>query len=98
MSQKPTAVPNHTKTQCANIKFHCDVTDVSLENTTSSNTITPEMLEKLYASSKTGAGGRLSQKYSIPTPVAILGLCVALTPLSIELMGWRGASGFPATK
>jgi hypothetical protein len=74
--------------------------DEALNNLNRTNTflsITPEMFEKLYLSPKTQIRGELRQTFGNPTPVALLGFSVALMPLSIELMGWRGASGLSAT-
>jgi hypothetical protein len=68
-----------------------------LKRTNTFLSITPEMFEKLYLSPKTQTRGDLRQTFGNPTPVAVLGFCVALTPASVELMGWRGASGFSAT-
>jgi len=31
------------------------------------------------------------RKFGNPTPLALAGLVLALTPLSCQLMGWRGA-------
>lgn len=70
----------------------------SLENTPRTLSTSPEMMEKLYLPPKVETRVELRQTFGNPTPVALLGFCVALTPLSIELMGWRGAVGFPATK
>ncbi|TVY93599.1 Protein alcS [Lachnellula willkommii] len=97
MLQNPSTALNATKAQCENNEPHCDATETSLKRTPSSNNTSPEMLEKLNNSSRNELHDRPSLKFGDPTPVAILGLCIALTPLSIELMGWRGASGFPAT-
>ncbi|TVY83245.1 Protein alcS [Lachnellula suecica] len=72
-------------------------TEVDLEACPRSLSVTPEMFEKLYLLPRVGNNDDLVQRFGNPTPVAILGLVVALTPLSIELMGWRGASGFAAT-
>ncbi|PMD32070.1 hypothetical protein L207DRAFT_406112, partial [Hyaloscypha variabilis F] len=68
-----------------------------LKRTNTFLSITPEMFEKLYLSPKTQTRGDLRQTFGNPTPVAVLGFCVALTPASVELMGWRGAGGFSAT-
>lgn len=78
-------------------KLHSDDSINNLERTNTYLTITPEMFEKLYLSPKNNVTGDLRKTLGNPTPVAVLGFCVALTPLSCELMGWRGASGFSAT-
>jgi hypothetical protein len=75
--------------------------------------ISPEVFEKLYLSPENAVKGDLRQTFGNPTPLfvpsqslltpiltffsAILGFVVALSPLSIELMGWRGAGGLSAT-
>jgi hypothetical protein len=69
----------------------------NLQRTNTFLSITPEMFEKLYLSPKNQTRGDLRQTFGNPTPVAVLGFVVALTPLSIELMGWRGAGGLSAT-
>ncbi|TVY41390.1 Protein alcS [Lachnellula subtilissima] len=94
MSQNPSTPLNATKTQCTNNEFPMEI---SLKKTLSSIKNSPEMPDKLNISSGNESRDRLNPKFGNPTPVAILGLCIALTPLSIELLGWRGASGFPAT-
>jgi uncharacterized protein len=76
---------------------YADESGNALRQTNTILTITPEMFEKLYLSPKTPISGDLRQTFGNPTPVAILGFCVALSPLSIELMGWRGAGGLSAT-
>lgn len=45
--------------------------------------------------SNTDSAGNLRKTFGNPTPLAIVGFVMALTPLSCVLMGWRGA-GSPA--
>ncbi|KAH9220006.1 GPR1/FUN34/yaaH family-domain-containing protein [Leptodontidium sp. 2 PMI_412] len=59
--------------------------------------ISPELFEKLYLSPENNVHGDLRKTFGNPTPLAVVGFVVALSPLSIELMGWRGASGLSAT-
>jgi hypothetical protein len=69
--------------------------------------ISPEVFEKLYLSPENAVKGDLRQTFGNPSPIkstsiltfssAIVGFVVALSPLSIELMGWRGAGGLSAT-
>ncbi|KAG4429472.1 hypothetical protein IFR05_015048 [Cadophora sp. M221] len=59
--------------------------------------ISPELFEKLYLSPENKVYGDLRKTFGNPTPLAIVGFVVALSPLSIELMGWRGAGGLSAT-
>ncbi|KAH8592528.1 plasma membrane ammonium transporter [Bisporella sp. PMI_857] len=66
--------------------------DGGLRRANTSFTITPEMFEKLYLSPKSIESGDLRKTFGNPTPVAIIGFLIALTPISIELMGWREAN------
>ncbi|KAH6713606.1 hypothetical protein BKA61DRAFT_688652 [Leptodontidium sp. MPI-SDFR-AT-0119] len=59
--------------------------------------ISLELFEKLYLSPENNVHGDLRKTFGNPTPLAVVGFVVALSPLSIELMGWRGASGLSAT-
>jgi hypothetical protein len=69
----------------------------NLQRTNTFVSLSPEQFEKLYLSPQNKAAGALRNTFGNPTPVAVLGFCVALTPLSIEFMGWRGAAGNSAT-
>ncbi len=55
--------------------------------------LTPELFEKLYLNPANNVRGDLREKYGNPTPLALLGFLLSLSPLSMELMGWRGAGG-----
>lgn len=55
------------------------------------NTISDEQFERLFLSPRTNVTGDLRKRFANPTPLAIMGFSVGLTPLSAELMGWRGA-------
>lgn len=59
--------------------------------------ISPEVFEKLYLSPKNKVKGDLRGTFANPTPLALVGFLVALSPISAELMGWRGAAGLNAT-
>ncbi|KAE8452458.1 hypothetical protein EG329_000360 [Mollisiaceae sp. DMI_Dod_QoI] len=59
--------------------------------------MSPELFEKLYLSPENAVKGDLRKTFGNPTPLALVGFVVALSPLSVELMGWRGASGLNAT-
>ncbi|KAF3936193.1 hypothetical protein ABW19_dt0203544 [Dactylella cylindrospora] len=61
--------------------------------TAASISISPELFEKLYLTPENRVYGNLRKTVGNPTPVAILGFVICLTPLSIDLMGWRGAGG-----
>jgi len=63
--------------------------------------LTPEQFERLYLSG-TSSGNKQSSRLDLtsvfgnPAPLAVLGLVMSLTPLSCDLMGWRGAGVFGA--
>ncbi|KAJ4291634.1 hypothetical protein N0V90_009529 [Kalmusia sp. IMI 367209] len=77
---------------------HLDVTHDSQTalkkiQTAGSISITPELFEKLYLSPQTKVHGDLRRTVANPTPLALVGFLISLTPLSMDLMGWRGAGG-----
>ncbi|KAF7914628.1 uncharacterized protein EAF01_001034 [Botrytis porri] len=59
--------------------------------TTGSISISPELFEKIYLSPQNAVKGDLRKTFGNPTPVAIVGFLITLSPLSCDLMGWRGA-------
>lgn len=61
--------------------------------TANSVTLSPELFEKLYLSPQNNTKGDLKSTFANPTPLALLGFLLSLSPLSCELMGWRGAGG-----
>ncbi|KAL0930485.1 GPR1/FUN34/YaaH-class plasma membrane protein [Colletotrichum truncatum] len=61
--------------------------------TAGSISISPELFEKLYLSPQNNVKGELRKTFGNPTPIAIIGFLISLTPLSCDLMGWRGAGG-----
>lgn len=52
-----------------------------------------ELFEKMYLSPQNTVKGDLRSTFGNPTPLALLGFLLSLSPLSCELMGWRGAGG-----
>ncbi|KAL2219308.1 transcriptional activator of ethanol catabolism AlcS [Thermoascus aurantiacus ATCC 26904] len=56
-------------------------------------TISPELFEKIYLSPKTRVKGDLRAIVGNPTPLGLLGFLLSLSPLSCQLMGWRGSGG-----
>ncbi|KAH7002574.1 GPR1/FUN34/yaaH family-domain-containing protein [Ilyonectria destructans] len=64
--------------------------------TSGSVTISAELFEKLYLSPQNKTKGELRQTFGNPTPMALIGFLLCLTPLSCDLMGWRGAGGLGA--
>jgi len=61
--------------------------------TAGSISISPELFEKLYLSPQNKVAGELRKTFGNPTPLALIGFLLSLTPLSWTLMGWRGAGG-----
>ncbi|KAF1843367.1 uncharacterized protein K460DRAFT_357103 [Cucurbitaria berberidis CBS 394.84] len=61
--------------------------------TAGSISISPELFEKLYLSPQNKVKGELRNTFGNPTPLALIGFLLSLTPLSMTLMGWRGAGG-----
>ncbi|KAL9131549.1 MAG: hypothetical protein Q9217_000563 [Psora testacea] len=61
--------------------------------TANSVTLTPELFEKIYLNPQNSVKGDLRQTFGNPTPLALLGFLLSLSPLSCELMGWRSAGG-----
>ncbi|MCJ1419922.1 hypothetical protein MMC32_006278 [Xylographa parallela] len=59
--------------------------------TAQSVNLTPEMFEKLYLNPQTVVSGDLRKTFANPTPIALIGYVLTLTPLSCAYMGWRGA-------
>lgn len=71
---------------------------LGLQRTNTFLSLSPEQFEKLYLSPQNKVKGELRQSFANPTPVGVMGFCVALLPLSVQFMGWRGAGGqFTAT-
>ncbi|KAL1301982.1 hypothetical protein AAFC00_002436 [Neodothiora populina] len=61
--------------------------------TAGSISISPELFEKIYLSPQNKVAGELRKTFGNPTPLALVGFLLSLTPLSCILMGWRGAGG-----
>ncbi|KAF2158495.1 hypothetical protein M409DRAFT_30995 [Zasmidium cellare ATCC 36951] len=62
-----------------------------IRTTNSIITITPEQFEKLYLQPQGQVKGDLRKTFGNPTPLALGGFVMGLTPLSCQLMGWRGS-------
>lgn len=65
--------------------------------TAGSISISPELFEKLYLSPQNKVKGELRQTVGNPTPLALIGFLLSLMPLSMALMGWRGAGNSGAS-
>ncbi|CZT13968.1 related to Y.lipolytica GPR1 protein and Fun34p [Rhynchosporium agropyri] len=61
--------------------------------TAGSISISPELFEKIYLSPQNAVKGDLRKTFGNPTPLALVGFLLCLSPLSCILMGWRGAGG-----
>jgi len=58
--------------------------------TTGSLSISPELFEKIYLSPQNRVAGELRKTVGNPTPFALVGFLLSLTPLSMDIMQWRG--------
>jgi len=64
--------------------------------TAGSISISPELFEKIYLSPQSAVKGDLRKTFANPTPICLVGFLLALTPLCIDLMGWRSSGGLGA--
>lgn len=78
------------------MKTHHHVNNTSLgyqQSATGGMTISPELFEKLYLQPKAARG---FSKMANPTPMGLVGFVISTFTFSMILMGWGGASAFPA--
>lgn len=62
-----------------------------LQQTPTNLTITNEQFERLYLTPRNQpVAGNLRKTFANPTVLGVAGFAVGLTPLSAQLMGWRG--------
>lgn len=66
--------------------------------TAGSISITPELFEKIYLSPKNRVSNNIRSTFGNPTPLALVGFLLSLTPLSNILLGWRGSGGLGAAE
>lgn len=83
--------------------YHLDHTedrDTALHKmrTAGSISISPELFEKIYLSPKNQVSNNIRSTFGNPTPLALVGFLLALTPLSNVLLGWRGSGGSGAAE
>jgi hypothetical protein len=62
-------------------------------DTINSISLIPQQFERLYFKPPNTVKGDLRKTFGNATPLGIAGLLLAITPLTCELMGWRGAYG-----
>ncbi|KAG6029928.1 hypothetical protein E4U41_000229 [Claviceps citrina] len=56
--------------------------------------MSPDLLGKMQlVPGRCVGGGEVRKTFANPTPMPIAGFVLSLTPLSMDLMGWRGAGG-----
>lgn len=77
---------------------HDEDTALRRLRTAGSLTISPELFEKIYLSPKNQVSNNVRSTVGNPTPLALVGFLLCLTPLSNVLMGWRGAGGLGAAE
>jgi len=74
-------------------KSSSDTEPLKRIRTAGSISISPELFEKLYLSPQNQVKGEARKTFGNPTPLALAGFILSLSPLSCELMGWRGTNG-----
>lgn len=77
---------------------HDEHTALSRLRTAGSLSISPELFEKIYLSPKNQVSNNIRSTFGNPTPLALSGFLLSLTPLSNVLMGWQGAGGLGAAE
>ncbi|KAK5113097.1 hypothetical protein LTR62_003676 [Meristemomyces frigidus] len=65
----------------------------ALQRMITAGTLPPDVFERLYLQPQNTVAGDLRSRFGNPTAVGVMGFTVGITPLSIALMGWRGAGG-----
>ncbi|KAI9804503.1 MAG: hypothetical protein M1825_001402 [Sarcosagium campestre] len=97
-----TSLPDRNSSAEKHFSQHCDYPMGSDDHsdgasrrikTATSDTISPATYEKVYLSPETAVKGDLRKTFANPTPLALLGFLLSLSPLACDLMGWRGAGG-----
>ncbi|KAI1622976.1 GPR1/FUN34/yaaH family-domain-containing protein [Exophiala viscosa] len=77
---------------------HDEDTALRRLRTAGSISISPELFEKIYLSPKNRVSNNIRSTFGNPTPLALVGFLLSLTPLSNVLLGWRGAGGLGAAE
>jgi succinate-acetate transporter protein len=77
---------------------HDEDTALRRLRTAGSISITPELFEKIYLSPKNQVSNNIRSTVGNPTPLALVGFLLSLTPLSNVLLGWQGSGGLGAAE
>jgi len=77
---------------------HDEETALKRLRTAGSLSISPELFEKIYLSPKNQVSNNIRSTFGNPTPLALAGFLLSLTPLSNVLMGWQNAGGLGAAE
>lgn len=77
---------------------HDEDTALKRLRTAGSLSISPELFEKIYLSPKNQVSNNIRSTFGNPTPLALGGFLLSLSPLSNVFMGWQGAGGLGAAE
>jgi len=78
--------------------YHDEDTALRRLRTAGSLSISPELFEKIYLSPKNQVSNNIRSTFGNPTPLALAGFLLSLTPLSNVLLGWQGSGGLGAAE
>ncbi|ETI26553.1 hypothetical protein G647_03331 [Cladophialophora carrionii CBS 160.54] len=104
MSNLPDIEKDHAGSDSVNGKYdlhhdhHNEESALRRIRTAGSISITPELFEKIYLSPKNRVSNNIRSTFGNPTPLAIVGFILSLTPLSNVLLGWQGSGGLGAAE
>jgi len=104
MANMPDVEKDHAGSDSVNGKYdlhhdhHNEESALRRIRTAGSISISPELFEKIYLSPKNRVSNNIRSTFGNPTPLAIVGFLLSLTPLSNILLGWRGAGGLGAAE
>jgi len=104
MSHLPDVEKDHAGGDSVNGKYdlhhdhHDEDTALRRLRTAGSLSISPELFEKIYLSPKNQVSNNIRSTFGNPTPLALVGFLLSLSPLSNVLLGWRGAGGLGAAE
>jgi len=104
MSNMPDVEKDHAGSDSVNGKYdlhhdhHDEDTALRRLRTAGSLTISPELFEKIYLSPKNRVSNNIRSTFGNPTPLALVGFLLSLSPLSNVLLGWKGSGGLGAAE